>query len=98
MGTLVAIPIKGRKLVNRSGRKQSPFIQLKLGEQSKRTKASLIASAEPEWDQEVLAIIPSDFMIRLLEDDPTSTRPALALFLLSLSLSLSAQYQSILMR
>ncbi|KAF9365330.1 hypothetical protein BGX34_010456 [Mortierella sp. NVP85] len=53
LGTLVAIPIKGRKLVNRSGRKQSPFIELKLGEQCKRTKASLIASAEPEWDQEI---------------------------------------------
>ncbi|KAG0345263.1 hypothetical protein BG004_003843 [Podila humilis] len=44
LGILVAIPIKGRKLVNRSGGKQSPFIQLKLGEDKKRTKASLIAS------------------------------------------------------
>ncbi|KAG0292503.1 hypothetical protein BGZ98_002554 [Dissophora globulifera] len=53
IGTLVAIPIKGRKLVNRSGGKQSPYVQLKLGsEQKKRTRASLIAAAEPEWDQE----------------------------------------------
>ncbi|KAG0023719.1 hypothetical protein BGZ82_010670 [Podila clonocystis] len=52
LGVLVAIPIKGRKLVNRSGGKQSPFIQLKLGDDKKRTKASLIASVEPEWDQE----------------------------------------------
>ncbi|KFH62944.1 hypothetical protein MVEG_10982 [Podila verticillata NRRL 6337] len=53
LGVLVAIPIKGRKLVNRSGGKQSPYIQLKLGDDKKRTKASLIASVEPEWDQEV---------------------------------------------
>ncbi|KAK3844534.1 MAG: hypothetical protein J3R72DRAFT_71716 [Linnemannia gamsii] len=53
IGTLVAIPIKGRKLVNRTGGKQSPYVQLKLGEQKKRTRASLIASVEPEWDQEV---------------------------------------------
>lgn len=52
LGVLVAIPIKGRKLVNRSGGKQSPYIQLKLGDAKKRTKASLIASVEPEWDQE----------------------------------------------
>ncbi|KAF9995204.1 hypothetical protein BGZ80_005378 [Entomortierella chlamydospora] len=52
IGVLVAIPIKGRKLMNRSGGKQSPYVQLKLGEQKKRTKASLIAAAEPEWDQE----------------------------------------------
>ncbi|KAG0099013.1 hypothetical protein BGZ93_009515 [Podila epicladia] len=52
LGVLVAIPIKGRKLVNRSGGKQSPYIQLKLGDDKKRTKASLIASVEPEWDQE----------------------------------------------
>ncbi|KAG0358108.1 hypothetical protein BC939DRAFT_508904 [Gamsiella multidivaricata] len=57
IGTLVAIPIKGRKLINRSGGKQSPFVQLKLGEQKKRTRASLIASLEPEWDQEA-----SDFL------------------------------------
>ncbi|KAG0032143.1 hypothetical protein BGZ81_011554 [Podila clonocystis] len=44
LGVLVAIPIKGRKLVNRSGGKQSPYIQLKLGDDKKRTKASLIAS------------------------------------------------------
>ncbi|KAF9318279.1 hypothetical protein BG003_011589 [Podila horticola] len=44
LGVLVAIPIKGRKLVNRSGGKQSPYIQLKLGNDKKRTKASLIAS------------------------------------------------------
>ncbi|KAF9323214.1 hypothetical protein BG006_001658 [Podila minutissima] len=44
LGMLVAIPIKGRKLVNRSGGKQSPYIQLKLGDDKKRTKASLIAS------------------------------------------------------
>ncbi|KAI1302830.1 hypothetical protein EDD11_005476, partial [Mortierella claussenii] len=54
LGVLVAIPIKGRKLLNRSGKKQSPFVQLKLGaDQKKRTKTSLIASLEPEWDQEV---------------------------------------------
>ncbi|KAF9916059.1 hypothetical protein BX616_004714 [Lobosporangium transversale] len=54
LGVLVAIPIKGRKLINRSGGKQSPYVQLKLGpEQKKRTRASLIASVEPEWDQEV---------------------------------------------
>ncbi|KAK3836774.1 MAG: hypothetical protein J3R72DRAFT_450100 [Linnemannia gamsii] len=53
IGILVAIPIKGRKLVNRSGGKQSPYIQLTLSSQKKRTKASLIASVEPEWDQEV---------------------------------------------
>ncbi|KAF9187262.1 hypothetical protein BGZ51_001459 [Haplosporangium sp. Z 767] len=53
LGTLVAIPIKGRKLLNRSGGKQSPYVQLKLSDQKKRTKASLIASVEPEWDQEV---------------------------------------------
>ncbi|KAK3816658.1 MAG: C2 domain-containing protein [Benniella sp.] len=53
LGTLVAIPIKGRKLLNRTGSKQSPYVQLKLGEQKKRTKASLIASADPEWDHEV---------------------------------------------
>ncbi|KAF9117667.1 hypothetical protein BGW39_001964, partial [Mortierella sp. 14UC] len=53
LGILVAIPIKGRKLVNRSGGKQSPYIQLTLSSQKKRTKASLIASVEPEWDQEV---------------------------------------------
>lgn len=58
-GTLVAIPIKGRKILNRSRGKQSPFIQLKLGDQSKRTKASLIASEEPEWDQEVTFYFPS---------------------------------------
>lgn len=52
IGVLVAIPIKGRKLVNRIGGKQSPYVQLKLGDQKKRTKASLIASVEPEWDQE----------------------------------------------
>ncbi|KAF8925103.1 hypothetical protein BGZ47_003476 [Haplosporangium gracile] len=52
IGVLVAIPIKGRKLVNRTGGKQSPYVQLKLGEQKKRTRASLIASIEPEWDQE----------------------------------------------
>jgi topoisomerase IA-like protein len=52
IGVLVAIPIKGRKLVNRTGGKQSPYVQLKLGEQKKRTRASLIASVEPEWDQE----------------------------------------------
>ncbi|KAF9198462.1 hypothetical protein BGZ49_000711 [Haplosporangium sp. Z 27] len=52
IGVLVAIPIKGRKLMNRSGGKQSPYVQLKLGEQKKRTKPSLIAAAEPEWDQE----------------------------------------------
>ncbi|KAF9273952.1 hypothetical protein BGZ68_001077 [Mortierella alpina] len=52
LGVLVAIPIKGRKLINRSGGKQSPYVQLKLGEQKKRTRASLIASVEPEWDQE----------------------------------------------
>ncbi|KAF8979178.1 hypothetical protein BGZ52_005205, partial [Haplosporangium bisporale] len=44
LGTLVAIPIKGRKLINRTGGKQSPYVQLKLGEQKKRTRASLIAS------------------------------------------------------
>ncbi|KAG0244264.1 hypothetical protein B0O80DRAFT_445208 [Mortierella sp. GBAus27b] len=53
LGVLVAIPIKGRKLLNRSRGKQSPFIQLKLGSDTKRTKASLIASDEPEWDQEI---------------------------------------------
>ncbi|KAF9925193.1 hypothetical protein FBU30_004973 [Linnemannia zychae] len=53
LGILVAIPIKGRKLLNRSKGKQSPYIQLTLGSQKKRTKASLIASLEPEWDQEV---------------------------------------------
>ncbi|KAF9966462.1 hypothetical protein BGZ70_002251 [Mortierella alpina] len=53
LGVLVAIPIKGRKLINKTGRKQSPYVQLKLGDQKKRTKASLIASVEPEWDQEV---------------------------------------------
>ncbi|KAG0044539.1 hypothetical protein BGZ83_010248 [Gryganskiella cystojenkinii] len=53
LGVLVAIPIKGRKLVNRSGGKQSPYVQLRLGNQNKRTKASLIAAIEPEWDQEV---------------------------------------------
>ncbi|KAI9236017.1 MAG: hypothetical protein BYD32DRAFT_419831 [Podila humilis] len=53
LGTLVAIPIKGRKLINRTGGKQSPYVQLKLGEQKKRTRASLIASVEPEWDQEI---------------------------------------------
>ncbi|KAF9079962.1 hypothetical protein BGX23_002887 [Mortierella sp. AD031] len=53
LGILVAIPIKGRKLLNRSGGKQSPYIQLTLSGQKKRTKASLIASVEPEWDQEV---------------------------------------------
>ncbi|KAG0243430.1 hypothetical protein BGX31_010713, partial [Mortierella sp. GBA43] len=52
IGTLVAIPIKGRKFLNRTGGKQSPYVQLKLSEQKKRTKASLISSAEPEWDQE----------------------------------------------
>ncbi|KAF9117116.1 hypothetical protein BGX27_003578 [Mortierella sp. AM989] len=52
IGVLVAIPIKGRKLMNRSGGKQSPYVQLKLSDQKKRTKASLIAAAEPEWDQE----------------------------------------------
>jgi len=52
IGVLVAIPIKGRKLVNRIGGKQSPYVQLKLGDQKKRTKASLVASVEPEWDQE----------------------------------------------
>ncbi|KAF9919140.1 hypothetical protein BGZ65_012299, partial [Modicella reniformis] len=52
IGVLVAIPIKGRKLINRSGGKQSPYVELKLSEQTKRTKASLIASVEPEWDQE----------------------------------------------
>ncbi|KAG0249042.1 hypothetical protein BG011_009633 [Mortierella polycephala] len=44
IGVLVAIPIKGRKLMNRSGGKQSPYVQLTLGEQKKRTRASLIAS------------------------------------------------------
>ncbi|KAF9988465.1 hypothetical protein BGZ75_009316, partial [Mortierella antarctica] len=44
LGVLVAIPIKGRKLINKTGRKQSPYVQLKLGDQKKRTKASLIAS------------------------------------------------------
>ncbi|KAI1303893.1 hypothetical protein EDD11_005299 [Mortierella claussenii] len=45
IGVLVAIPIKGRKLINRTGGKQSPYVQLKLGaEQKKRTRASLIAS------------------------------------------------------
>lgn len=62
LGTLVAIPIKGRKLLNRSGGKQSPYVQLKLGEQKKRTKASLISSADPEWDQEAsrldLSLVP----------------------------------------
>lgn len=53
LGVLVAIPIKGRKLLNRTRGKQSPYIQLKLGSETKRTKASLIASDEPEWDQEV---------------------------------------------
>ncbi|KAG0352024.1 hypothetical protein BGZ54_002988 [Gamsiella multidivaricata] len=54
LGTLVAIPIKGRMLLNRSGGKQSPYVQLRLGaDQKKRTKASLIASLEPEWDQEI---------------------------------------------
>ncbi|KAK5809247.1 hypothetical protein F5H01DRAFT_416176 [Linnemannia elongata] len=53
LGVLVAIPIKGRKLVNRSKGKQSPYVQLTLSGQKKRTKASLIASVEPEWDQEV---------------------------------------------
>ncbi|KAF9271984.1 hypothetical protein BGZ88_005340, partial [Linnemannia elongata] len=53
LGVLVAIPIKGRKLVNRSKGKQSPYVQLTLSGQNKRTKASLIASVEPEWDQEV---------------------------------------------
>ncbi|KAF8939187.1 hypothetical protein BGZ58_010443 [Dissophora ornata] len=52
LGVLVAIPIKGRKLLNKSGRKQSPYVQLRLSDQKKRTKASLIASNEPEWDQE----------------------------------------------
>lgn len=52
LGILVAIPIKGRKLVNKSGGKQSPYVQLRLGDQSKRTRASLIAAVEPEWDQE----------------------------------------------
>ncbi|KAF9917590.1 hypothetical protein BX616_000528 [Lobosporangium transversale] len=53
LGVLVAIPIKGRRLLNRSGGKQSPYVQLKLGaNEKKRTKASLIASVEPEWDQE----------------------------------------------
>ncbi|KAG0197776.1 hypothetical protein BGX28_008714, partial [Mortierella sp. GBA30] len=52
LGVLVAIPIKGRKLINKTGRKQSPYVQLRLGDQKKRTKASLVASIEPEWDQE----------------------------------------------
>ncbi|KAF9936469.1 hypothetical protein BGZ67_002370 [Mortierella alpina] len=56
LGVLVAIPIKGRKLINKTGRKQSPYVQLKLGDQKKRTKASLIASVEPEWDQEARAL------------------------------------------
>lgn len=58
IGVLVAIPIKGRKLVNRTGGKQSPYVQLKLGEQKKRTRASLIASVEPEWDQEASPPVP----------------------------------------
>ncbi|KAF9583055.1 hypothetical protein BGW38_010344 [Lunasporangiospora selenospora] len=53
LGILVAIPIKGRRLTNRSGGKQSPYVQLRVSDQQKRTKASLIASVEPEWDQEV---------------------------------------------
>ncbi|KAF9998046.1 hypothetical protein BGZ65_006420 [Modicella reniformis] len=53
LGTLVAIPVKGRKLLNKTRGKQSPYVQLKLGDQTKRTKASLIASLEPEWDQEI---------------------------------------------
>ncbi|KAF9116132.1 hypothetical protein BGX27_004715 [Mortierella sp. AM989] len=52
LGVLVAIPIKGRRLLNKSRGKQSPYVQLKLSDQKKRTKASLIASVEPEWDQE----------------------------------------------
>ncbi|KAF9209745.1 hypothetical protein BGZ49_001387 [Haplosporangium sp. Z 27] len=53
LGVLVAIPIKGRKILNKSGAKQSPYVQLRLGDQKKRTKASLISSVEPEWDQEI---------------------------------------------
>ncbi|GJJ74843.1 hypothetical protein EMPS_07201 [Entomortierella parvispora] len=53
LGVLVAIPIKGRKLVNKSGGKLSPYVQLRLGDQNKRTRASLIAAVEPEWDQEI---------------------------------------------
>jgi topoisomerase IA-like protein len=56
LGVLVAIPIKGRKLVNKSGGKQSPYVQLRLGDQNKRTRASLIAAAEPEWDQEARSL------------------------------------------
>ncbi|KAG0250542.1 hypothetical protein BGZ95_007160, partial [Linnemannia exigua] len=54
IGTLVAIPIKGRKLVNRTGGKQSPYVQLKLGEQKKRTRASLIASVRLDVFQDQL--------------------------------------------
>ncbi|KAF9096812.1 hypothetical protein BGX23_010382 [Mortierella sp. AD031] len=54
IGTLVAIPIKGRKLVNRTGGKQSPYVQLKLGEQKKRTRASLIASVRVDVFQDQL--------------------------------------------
>ncbi|KAF9962378.1 hypothetical protein BGZ72_006199 [Mortierella alpina] len=60
LGVLVAIPIKGRKLINRTGSKQSPYVQLKLGEQKKRTRASLIASVEPEWDQEASPLVRLD--------------------------------------
>ena len=52
LGVLVAIPIKGRKLINKSSSKLSPYVQLRLGDQNKRTRASLIAAVEPEWDQE----------------------------------------------
>ncbi|KAF9362035.1 hypothetical protein BGX26_006552 [Mortierella sp. AD094] len=65
IGVLVAIPIKGRKLMNRSGGKQSPYVQLKLSEQKKRTKASLIAAAEPEWDQEASLSLSLSFDVRL---------------------------------
>ncbi|KAG0286607.1 hypothetical protein BGZ97_007361, partial [Linnemannia gamsii] len=54
IGVLVAIPIKGRKLVNRTGGKQSPYVQLKLGEQKKRTRASLIASVRLDVFQDQL--------------------------------------------
>jgi len=63
VGTLVAIPIKGRKLLNRTGGKQSPYVQLKLGEQKKRTKASLIASADPEWDHEASFFYPPRYSV-----------------------------------
>ncbi|KAG0213722.1 hypothetical protein BGX28_003666 [Mortierella sp. GBA30] len=69
LGVLVAIPIKGRKLINRSGGKQSPYVQLKLGEQKKRTRASLIASVEPEWDQEASIIIKRGFLAGLVRLD-----------------------------